>query len=80
MTKLSEEARLARNEYYRKWRKDNPEKALAIQERYWKKKLREIETKKKCEEKKQIDDDEYCERLRILFETGKDPYDEDEPF
>ena len=34
---MTEEARRARNEYRRKWRKENPEKIRAQQERYWEK-------------------------------------------
>lgn len=36
---ISEKARLARNAYIREWRKKNPEKVLAAQERYWEKKV-----------------------------------------
>lgn len=43
MSKLSESSRKSRNEYYREWRKKNPDKVLAIQERYWEKKRREVE-------------------------------------
>lgn len=38
---LSDAARAARNEYLREWRKNNPEKARAIRERYWEKKALE---------------------------------------
>lgn len=41
---LSEEARAARNEYYRKWCKKNPDKAKAIRERYWEKKAQTAAT------------------------------------
>ena len=44
MGKLSEEARQERNRYYREWRKRNPEKDLAIRERYWSKKSKRTET------------------------------------
>ena len=43
-TILSEEARAARNEYYRKWCKKNPDKIKAIKERYWKKKAQPVTT------------------------------------
>lgn len=33
--------RLQKNEYFRNWRKNNPEKVQAINERFWEKKLRE---------------------------------------
>lgn len=36
-----EEIKRVRNEYYRKWRKNNPEKVKAAQLRYWQKKLEE---------------------------------------
>ncbi len=44
---LSEEEkrkiRLIQNEYHRKWRKENPEKVQAINDRFWRKKLKENE-------------------------------------
>lgn len=33
------EIRALKNEYVREWRKKNPDKARAIRERYWQKKL-----------------------------------------
>lgn len=38
MEKLSEEARQKRNAYYRAWRRKNPDKVTAAQDRYWRKK------------------------------------------
>lgn len=38
----------ARREYYREWRKKNPDKVKAIQERYWMKKA--MAAAKKCAE------------------------------
>lgn len=35
---MTQKAREARNEYYRQWRKKNPEKAREIQQRYWERK------------------------------------------
>ena len=46
---LSEEARKARNEYYREWRKKNPEKVKQAQERYWKKKAKEMQAEAEAE-------------------------------
>jgi len=46
---LSEEARKARNAYYREWRKKNPEKARQAQERYWKKKAKEMQAEAEAE-------------------------------
>lgn len=40
--KMSEEARNARNEYYRAWRAKNPEKVRSSNERYWRKKATEM--------------------------------------
>ena len=40
---LSEEARKARNAYYRAWRKKNSEKVRQTQEKYWKKKAKEMQ-------------------------------------
>ncbi|NLD33159.1 MAG: hypothetical protein GX662_13040 [Trichococcus flocculiformis] len=47
---LSEEARKARNEYYREWRKKNPEKVKQAQENYWKKKAKEMQKQKEMQE------------------------------
>lgn len=41
MTTMSEEAKKARNEYLREWRKRNPDKVAAIKARYWEKKAKE---------------------------------------
>lgn len=37
----SDEAKKAKNEYMREWRKKNKDKVKAAQERYWSKKLTE---------------------------------------
>lgn len=51
---LSEEEkrkiRLVQNEYHRKWRKENPEKVQAINDRFWRKKLKENELRDKEEQ------------------------------
>lgn len=39
---MDERARLKRNEYNRKWRRENPERVRAINERYWLKKAGEF--------------------------------------
>jgi len=39
MLNTEEKKRKKRLEYFRKWRKENPEKPLEYQRRYWKKKL-----------------------------------------
>ena len=44
---LKEKARLARNRYAREYRRNNPEKIKAINERYWVKKALELELKEK---------------------------------
>lgn len=44
---LSEKARNARAEYYKQWRKENPDKVKATQERYW---LRKAEKMAKANE------------------------------
>lgn len=46
---LSQEAREARNAYYRAWRKKNPEKVKQAQERYWKKKAKEMQEQAEAE-------------------------------
>lgn len=43
---MEELKREARREYIRKWRKRNPEKVRAAQERYWAKKAAEIAAKR----------------------------------
>lgn len=43
---MNEEIRKARNEYARNWRKNNPEKVQKINERFWTKKLKEMEESK----------------------------------
>lgn len=46
---LSEAARKAKNEYARRWRRKNPDKAKAIHDRYWERKamMLEVEEKKR---------------------------------
>ncbi len=39
---LSEQARKLRNEYQRKWRKNNPDKVKKHQKTYWEKKALEM--------------------------------------
>jgi hypothetical protein len=41
----SDEARRAQNEYYRNWRKKNPDKVKAAQARYWQKKAEKAQDK-----------------------------------
>lgn len=36
------EIKKARREYYREWRKNNPDRVAQIQERYWLKKAKEL--------------------------------------
>lgn len=43
---MEELKREARREYIREWRKRNPEKVQAAQERYWMKKAAEIAAKR----------------------------------
>ena len=43
MTKTADEARKARNAYYREWRKKNRDKVRETQLRYWKKKAAALE-------------------------------------
>ncbi|UYZ34972.1 hypothetical protein OD350_22395 [Clostridium beijerinckii] len=42
---MSEEAKKARSEYMRKWRRNNKDKVKAAQERYWSKKAQEIKSR-----------------------------------
>ena len=48
---LSQEAKEARNAYYREWRKKNPEKMKRYQENYWKKKAQKMQEQAEKEEK-----------------------------
>ena len=48
MAEISD-AKAVRREYYREWRKKNPEKVRAINERYWTKKAIEIVRKLESE-------------------------------
>ena len=41
---MTEAAKEAKNKYKREWRKNNPEKVRAANERYWEKKARLEET------------------------------------
>lgn len=51
---LSEEEkrkiRLLQNEYHKKWRKQNPNKVRAINDRFWRKKLKNIELQNRKDE------------------------------
>lgn len=40
-------ARQQRNEYHRKWQKQNPEKVKQAQNRYWEKKAKELQERSK---------------------------------
>lgn len=46
---MTEAARAIKNEYARKWRKANPDKARAAQRRYWEKKAAAAEPGKGAE-------------------------------
>ena len=41
---MTEAAKLAKREYFRKWKKANPDKVKLYQERYWERKAQEMET------------------------------------
>ena len=47
---MNEAAAAARRAYQREWRRKNPEKIRAAQERYWTKKAREMNEKKETAE------------------------------
>lgn len=49
---LSEAAKAARAEYYRKWRAKNPDKVQKSWEKFWEKKSRQTETEEKKEAEK----------------------------
>ena len=40
---------LARREYYRKWRKNNPDKVAATQKRFWDKKIKQMQQEQEAE-------------------------------
>ncbi len=46
--KLSKEAREIRNAYFRKWRRDNPEKVQAYLQRHWERKAEEMRAEGKA--------------------------------
>ena len=48
--KISQEAKEARNAYYREWRKKNPEKVKRAQEKYWMKKVKEMQEQEEEQE------------------------------
>lgn len=39
---MTEKAREARREYYRRWRKENPDRVASAQARFWEKRARQI--------------------------------------
>jgi DnaJ-domain-containing protein 1 len=47
---MDEKAKAARRAYKREWAKKNPDKVRAYQDRYWKKKAREMEATQKAQE------------------------------
>ena len=59
--------REARREYMREWRKKNPEKVQAAQERYWAKKAAEIAAKRE----KPPENGVLIERLTIKSQAPK---------
>lgn len=46
---MDDEAREARREYMREWRKKNPEKVRAINRRYWERRAERIRKERKNE-------------------------------
>ena len=46
--KMSEAARKAQNEYLREWRKRNPDKARAINRRYWQRRAERLAKEKEA--------------------------------
>lgn len=38
--------RLLQNEYHKKWRKQNPEKVQAINDRFWRKKIQNLDNER----------------------------------
>ena len=44
---MNETAKQARRDYYRTWRKNNPERVKQTQERYWLRKAAQIEQRNK---------------------------------
>lgn len=45
---MTAEAKSARAEYYKRWRKNNPDKVKAMQERYWEKKCAEFKAEEEA--------------------------------
>ena len=48
MSNKSDEIRAAKSEYYRDWRRKNPERAAKIQERFWSRKVAEMQNRKQA--------------------------------
>lgn len=49
MTATQDAIRKAQAEYRREWRKKNPDKVKAAQDRYWTKKAQELQAKKEAQ-------------------------------
>ena len=47
---MNETARAARNEYYRRWRAEHPERVQAIQARYWARKAAQLKAETEARE------------------------------
>jgi len=50
---MTEDALKTRSEYYREWRKKNPDKVRASQERYWLRKAEQIRAREMATEPEQ---------------------------
>lgn len=50
---MTEDALKTRSEYYREWRKKNPDKVRASQERYWIRKAEQIRAREMATEPEQ---------------------------
>ena len=47
---MTEEAKQARRDYYKKWRKDHPDKDKQYHSRYWERKAKALEEQKAAQE------------------------------
>lgn len=58
---LTDDARRERNEYMRRWRRDNPDKVRQYQEAYW--------SKKSASERKKSEENGSCDENRRETKT-----------
>lgn len=66
---ISEKARQARNEYVRRWRKENPERVAQITARYWERKAAEFEKSAETKQEAKTDKGADCQADNLVGNT-----------